>query len=141
VDIKALAADSGLGLEETGRKVRYSFLERIRQTQNADWIVTGHHLGDLAEDILLRLIRGTAWPGLGGMKAKTDNRILRPLLLVDKRDLLRLLQSLHIDWQEDESNQDTSFRRNRIRKEIIPVLLEENPALEIYNYLIHCQML
>lgn len=57
-DVAAVAGKAGL--EEAGRRVRYAFLEQVRRESGADWIVTGHHVGDLAEDMLLRLIRGTS---------------------------------------------------------------------------------
>ena len=91
----------------------------------------GHHAGDLAEDVLLRLTRGAAWPGLAGMAAKDEGRhLFRPLLFTDPEALRGLLRSLGMGWREDASNQSPAFRRNRLRHEVLPRLRRENPALD-----------
>ena len=124
------AAAHGLGLEEAGRALRYAALEEERERLGAAWIVTGHQLEDLGEDVLLRLLRGTGWPGLGGMPAVDGRRhLLRPLLLTPARKLRDLLRRCGIDWFEDQSNTDRNFRRNRVRHALWPVLLEESPRL------------
>ena len=124
------AAARGLGLEEAGRALRYAALEEERKRRGAAWIATGHQLEDLGEDVLLRLLRGTGWPGLGGMPAvDARRRVLRPLLLISARQLRDFLSRCSVDWFEDESNKDQNFRRNRIRHSVWPLLLEESPRL------------
>ena len=126
--VSAYSAEHGLGLEESGRILRYAALEDARQRLEADWIVTGHQLEDLGEDVLLRLLRGTGWPGLGGMSAVDEKRrILRPLLLTPGAALKGLLRRCVISWYEDESNANLYFRRNRLRHRIWPLLIEESP--------------
>ncbi len=128
-DVASLALGTGVGVEEAGRAARYELLERVRTEHGADLICTAHQLDDLAEDQLLRLLRGTGWPGLSGMVAHDPNRhLLRPLLLTPKADLVTLLRSLGQTWREDESNQDVSLLRNRVRHEILPLFLRDNPA-------------
>lgn len=127
------------GLEDAGRRARYAFLEQVRQDVGAHWIVTAHHVGDLAEDVLLRLTRGASWPGLGGMPgvggpcgllgADGKGRVLRPLLLVEKARLRALLERQGLPWREDASNEERDFRRNRMRLDVLPLLLAENPDL------------
>lgn len=129
-DVAALAREQGLGLEDAGRRARYLFLEKARQEQQAAWIVTGHHLDDVCEDVLLRLIRGAGWPALAGMRAiDQERRLLRPLLGIRHEELREFLRSLGLLWIEDASNAGTDFRRNRIRNTILPLLEAENPAL------------
>ena len=124
------AAAHRLGLEEAGRALRYAALEEERKRLGAAWIVTGHQLEDLGEDVLLRLLRGTGWPGLGGMPAVDAHRhLLRPLLITPAQALRDFLQRCAIDCFEDESNNDQNFRRNRVRHAIWPLLLEENPRI------------
>ena len=124
------AAARGLGLEEAGRALRYAALEEERKHLDAAWIVTGHQLEDLGEDVLLRLLRGTGWPGLGGMPAVDAGRqIVRPLLLTPAAALRDFLRRCGIAWFEDESNKDRKFRRNRVRHALWPLLLEESPRL------------
>lgn len=129
MDVAALADKMGTGLEDAGREARLEFLEQARVEAGADWILLGHHLDDLAEDVLLRLVRGTGWPGLSGMPGRDDGRrLLRPLLLTPKSTLRDFLTDLSASWREDSSNQEPLFRRNRMRHSVLPLLLEENPS-------------
>ncbi|MCG8529330.1 MAG: tRNA lysidine(34) synthetase TilS [Desulfovibrionales bacterium] len=128
-DVAGYAKAHKMGIEEAARALRYSFLNDIKKDTNADWIATGHHANDLAEDVIMRLTRGTGWPALAGMEGRCDTRrLLRPLLHIPKKTLTKFVMSLHLDWCEDASNLDENFLRNRVRLHIIPMLCKENPA-------------
>ena len=130
-DAGRYADEKRVGIEEACRLLRYSLLEKERQACGADGIALGHHVGDLSEDVLLRLVRGTGWPALGGMAARDDARhLLRPLLAVKTEALRTLLVECGIAWREDSSNADQRFTRNRFRHRILPLLRNENPSLE-----------
>ena len=127
-NVARYAKISGTGLEEAGRTLRYRFLFGVRRRINADLLLTAHHADDLAEDVLLRLIRGTGWPGLAGMPCWDPNRrLLRPLLHTPKRDLHNFLSDIGVPWSEDASNVDPTHARNRIRKDLLPLVTRENP--------------
>ena len=130
-DIAARALRCGIGEEEAGRNARREFLLEILHQNSADWVLLAHHSDDLAEDILMRLTRGAVWPALGGMQG-CDNSgglpLLRPLLMENKADLRKLLESLCIPWREDRTNAERIGRRNRMRLDVLPLLKEENPA-------------
>ena len=129
VDVEALARSEGIGLEDAGRRARYAFFDSALLSERAEWVVTGHHLDDLSEDVLMRLVRGSGWPGLGGMKAVDPaRRLLRPLLGTPRAELEAFLRSLGVDWIEDASNRSDAFRRNRMRNHVIPLLKAENPS-------------
>lgn len=129
IAVADLARQENLGLEAAGRLARYRFLERARRETGADWIATGHQLDDLCEDQLMRLIRGTGWPGLGGMPALDGKRrLLRPLLATRRSEIETFLAALGLDRIEDPSNSDARFTRNRIRHELLPIIRRENPA-------------
>ena len=132
VDVAALAAERSLGLEEAAREARYAFLERVRQEADADpessWIAVGHTLDDLAEDVVMRLVRGAGWPALGGMAGvDPQRRLLRPLLLSARTDIEAFLRVSGMEWTEDASNADLDFLRNRVRHQVLPLLKRENP--------------
>lgn len=127
--VSRLARAGKTGIEEAARTMRYNFLQGLAVRQKADYILTGHHLNDLAEDMLMRLSRGTGWPGLSGMAGFDPRRkLVRPLILTPKKIIVEFLEAISQDYLIDESNQDTSFLRNRIRHEIVPAFEEINPG-------------
>jgi len=128
-DIAAQAQAAGVGLEEAGRAARYAFLERIRQQTGAEVILVAHQLNDLAEDQLMRLMRGTGWPALGGMEGfDPDRNLLRPLLLSPRAALEEFLKMSQQPWRDDGSNLDRAMTRNRVRHDVLPELLRNNPC-------------
>ena len=129
VNIKELteAKNSDLALEEAGRKARYAFFEQTRRAGQLDYIATAHNLNDLAEDALMRLLRGCGWPEFGGMPAFDARRgLLRPLLLTPRASIEQMLKNCALSWLEDESNSSDHYLRNRVRRHILPLFLKEN---------------
>lgn len=115
------------GLEEKGRNWRYTFFEAVRKKQNLDFIALAHNLNDLAEDQLMRMLRGCGWPELGGMLGFDSKRsLVRPILMQPRTLLQEMLEKLHIPCIVDESNSDNRFMRNRVRMNLIPQLTQEN---------------
>ena len=128
-DVPALAAELNIGKEEAGRVARQRFLRSVRDERPERWLVYAHQLNDLAEDVLMRLIRGSGWPALGGMAAlDRRERLCRPLLLTGRAAIENFLHSLNLRWADDPLNQDQAFLRNRVRAEILPLFLRENPS-------------
>ena len=130
-DVRGMTESSGIGIEDAARRLRYALLEQERTAVGADFIALGHHAGDVSEDVLLRLTRGTGWPALGGMTARdSERRLLRPLLATDPQALRQFLGQCGIGWREDASNQSRHFKRNRLRLDVLPLLRDENPSLD-----------
>lgn len=122
---------TGGNIEERFREARYSFLESIRKRFNADWILTGHHLNDNIETILLNITRGTSFDGLSGMRESDPKRhLLRPLINTPKTQIIADAKKSKLKHVRDVSNFDTTFSRNRIRQNVIPELKKINPSLE-----------
>ena len=126
-DVPCYAAENGLGLEEAARELRYAFLERIAERESYDFIATAHNADDNAETMLLNLVRGTSGAGLCGIPAQRG-KIIRPLLGLTRAEIEQLLGESGTPHVEDSSNADESIRRNRIRRAVMPVLRELNPA-------------
>lgn len=110
---------AGLGVEAAARYARYAALT----AENADFVALAHHQSDQAETFLLQLFRGAGVKGLSAMMAiDVQRRLIRPLLDVPRTRLAEYAKSLGLQWIEDESNQDTHYDRNFIRKIVIPAI-------------------
>ena len=123
-----MAARWGLGVEETGRRLRYDFFLRTADAIGAAYIATAHHAQDQAETVLLNLLRGTGPEGLGGIPP-VRGRIIRPLLQTGRAEIEDYLQKNGLPHVEDSTNEDTHYARNRLRRELWPQLETVNPAV------------
>ena len=115
-------------LEENARDARYKALQDA--AKNCDAIVTAHHAGDQAETIYMRLRRGTTLAGLRGIQEIRavpghDITIFRPFLNVTREELLTYARKNNLEWREDESNDDVTFARNKVRHDLLPHLEQE----------------
>lgn len=126
-DVPRHAAENGLGLEEAARELRYAFLERVAAREGYDLIATAHNADDNAETMLLNLARGASAAGLCGIPPRRG-KIIRPLLGLTRAEIEQLLDETGTPHVEDSSNTDEAIRRNRIRRTVMPVLHELNPA-------------
>lgn len=127
-DVAAIAKQRKGNLEEVAREVRRDFLKKTAQARNCHLIAFGHHADDQAETFLLRLLRGAGSAGLAGMRM-VNGAVVRPLLPFHRTDLLAYLKNEGLTWREDESNQDQTFTRNRIRHHLLPLLESFNPNI------------
>ena len=121
-----VSAHSGLGREGAAREVRRAFFLRVAARVGADRIATGHTATDRAESVLFNLVRGAGTDGLKGINA-VDAPFIRPLIEVERDEILRYAQAQALRWREDASNADLSFARNRIRHRVLPELARINP--------------
>lgn len=128
--VEELAKKEGIGTEEAGRKLRYSFFEEIAQKVGADKIATAHTANDNAETVLMNIIRGTGTSGLKGIEIKRDNRYIRPLLECTRKEIEEYCTKKNLNPREDKSNKENIYTRNKIRNELIPYLENEfNPSI------------
>ncbi|MCR5438994.1 MAG: tRNA lysidine(34) synthetase TilS [Selenomonas sp.] len=131
-DVPAYAEAYGLSLETAARKLRYAFLENIRQELSLDFLAVAHHADDQAETVLMRVFRGTGPAGLSAMRPKSgvDGHILRPLLGVTKQEIRQWCAKMHLTPREDSTNKQLDCTRNLLRLRTIPALQREyNPEL------------
>lgn len=130
VGVRDYAEAHGLSLEEAGRELRYRFLRQVAGDLGGALVAVAHHADDQAEELLLRLIRGTGRAGLSGMATRNKQGVIRPFLRFSKARLTDYLRERRIAWREDSSNGDPRFLRNRVRLELLPLLEERfNPAI------------
>jgi len=116
-------------LEERARDARYAFLERVRQAHRARRVAVGHNMDDQAETVLMRLLRGSGPSGLSGIPLVREPGIIRPLISVRRRDIEAYLKARGLPWRVDPTNLKTRHLRNRIRLELLPLLLDFQPRL------------
>jgi tRNA(Ile)-lysidine synthase len=124
-------------LEQNARRARYTFLAKTADNVGASIVITAHTINDQAETFLMNLIRGSGIDGLSGIlpvrpmaEWHTDTQLVRPLLRWAKRgDTEQYCHDLGIEYRYDTMNEDTAFRRVRIRKILLPLLTDLNPNI------------
>lgn len=149
VDVTVLAKKEGLSTEEAGRKVRYEAFEQERQRVRSQLeklqpiagdrdgekagnkagtgevkIAVAQNRGDLAETVLMRILRGTGPDGLAGMEPRSG-AVIRPLLYVDRADIEAYCEAKGLEPRIDRTNQEAVYTRNKIRLKLLPYLKEE----------------
>ena len=127
VDAPAYSRLHGCGLEDAARTLRYDFLKRTADEMGADVIATAHHAADQAETVLLHAMRGSDIRGLCAMRYRSG-RVIRPLLGVKPESLRACLRAAGQPWREDETNVDTAYLRNRVRRVILPEMERALPG-------------
>ncbi|MBN3959034.1 tRNA lysidine(34) synthetase TilS [Nostoc sp. NMS8] len=131
-------ANKPINSEAAARDWRYQALSAIAQTNNYQYIVTGHTKSDRAETLLYNLIRGTGADGLQALTWQrpltTDIMLVRPLLEITRTQTEQFCQEFKLPIWEDSTNQDLQYARNRIRQEVIPYL-RDNFNLQVESAL------
>ncbi|MFA5998820.1 MAG: tRNA lysidine(34) synthetase TilS [Candidatus Babeliales bacterium] len=121
--------------EEMARNARRYFFEQCVQTFQANHIALAHHQDDQIETFFIRLARGSSVAGLGSMRMH-DGLYLRPLLHIKKQEILDYLACNNVQFLNDYTNSDTSFLRNRIRKNLTPML--DSIDTRLHDNIISC---
>lgn len=123
--------------EELAREKRYQFFDAVMNIHNSKYVITGHHLDDRIETFFFNMLRGTKLTGLINMRkappqspsieGEVSGWILRPLLDLEKLEILEYLHWNNLRYFIDETNSDTNITRNKMRHEILPKLWEIHP--------------
>ena len=119
-------------LEQAAREARYAFLERTAKRVSANYVLTAHTMDDQAETILMRLMRGSAGAGLGGMEslrplAKNSSiKLARPLLWARRIETEAYCRLRKVEFLSDEMNDDQRFARVKVRKQLLPLMQSFN---------------
>ena len=119
-------------LEAKAREARYEFFEKMIDKYNSKYLFTAHHSDDLIETVLMKLVRGSTINGYKGFKIedkRNNYSLVRPLLLADKKEILKYLKEKKQKYFIDKTNKISLFTRNRYRLKIIPLLRKENPNI------------
>lgn len=125
--------DRKRSLEEYAREKRYQFLEESARKHECNVIATGHTMDDQAETVLIRLIKGASLKGMAGIpvvRHQGEMKIVRPLIAVEKKEVLDYLEAVGWKYREDRTNKERKHLRNRIRYEVLPFLENYNPKIK-----------
>ena len=138
-DPEAYRRESGVSsFEEAARELRYRFLARVAERHGAQAVAVGHTSDDLAETVLMHVIRGSGLHGLRGMEEVSQwvsrsgvhsTTIFRPLLGASKRETADYCLENGIAVRKDLGNEMSRFTRNRVRGQLMPALAEYNPRI------------
>lgn len=135
VDVSATAVQEGVSIEMAARACRHRFfrdhLTRLEQGK----LALAHTANDQAEEVLLRIFRGTGPSGSAGMAPHTPEGIIRPLLFAQRREILDYLDSQEIDFRQDASNLEPFCQRNALRLKVFPLIEEifHGRIIEVLN--------
>lgn len=123
-NIKKIAQQKKLSIEEAARRGRYIFFENTARSEKANFVATAHNSNDSAETFFLNLIRGSGLTGLSGIPQKRglfkNINIIRPIIGLSKEEIINYAKKRDLEWVEDQSNLENRFDRNKIRNELIP---------------------
>jgi tRNA(Ile)-lysidine synthase len=111
------------------REARYRFLARVAASRGAAIVAVGHHADDRLETFLSQLVRGAGPRGLSLPRPRREDGVVRPLLERTRREILAYLEELGVPWRADATNEDGSNLRSRLRRDVVPALLRENPGV------------
>ena len=126
-NVKKIAENKKIGIEEAGREVRYSFFNEILEKENAKKIAIAHNKNDNGETIIMNILRGTGISGIKGIEPKSGIYI-RPLIEISRDEIEEF--SKNLNPCHDESNDENEFTRNKIRNIVIPYIKKEfNPNI------------
>lgn len=126
-ETKNFAARNKISIEMAARQLRYQWFEQLAVKFAYTKIATAHNLDDNVETILLNLSHKTGIRGLMGIP-ETNGKIIRPLLLASKQEILEYLEQNNLNYRIDKTNAETVFQRNKVRHLIIPKFQQLNPA-------------
>ena len=126
--------------EQGAREMRYEFMANVAKRVGAPAVAVGHTSDDLAETVLLHILRGAGLHGLRGMTETAPwpwptglntPSIFRPLLEVSKAETVEYCRELGRTYRQDSGNLLFRFTRNRVRQQLMPLLADEyNPRVQ-----------
>jgi tRNA(Ile)-lysidine synthase len=125
LDVRSWQETHRGSLQMAARTLRYRWLRQVMVQEQATKLALGHNADDQAEEVLLRVFRGSGQRGLTGMPPRTLDGIIRPLLDCHRHQILAYLNEHGLTFREDTSNLQPWCQRNRLRLEVLPQLRQE----------------
>lgn len=136
LDVPAYAKVQHVGLEEAARIMRYDALrKKAAETEPPMKIALAHHMEDNAETVLFQMARGSGLAGMCGIapiRMENELCLIRPLLGISREEIEDYLEKKNQAYCVDTTNSDESYSRNRIRKSVLPQLVQVNSQAVVH---------
>ena len=128
-DVFLYSNENKLSTEEGARFLRYKFFDEVKRIENLEYIATAHNKNDLAETVIMRILRGTGINGLIGIQSERGD-LIRPILNFSRDEIEKYIEENNIPFVEDKTNFEELYLRNKIRLNLFPILKNEyNPRI------------
>ena len=128
-DVLLYSNENKLSTEEGARFLRYKFFDEVKRIENLEYIATAHNKNDLAETVIMRILRGTGINGLIGIQSERGD-LIRPILNFSRDEIEKYIEENNIPFVEDKTNFEELYLRNKIRLNLFPILKNEyNPKI------------
>lgn len=128
-DVLLYSNENKLSTEEGARFLRYKFFDEVKRIENLEYIATAHNKNDLAETVIMRILRGTGINGLIGIQSERGD-LIRPILNFSRDEIEKYIEENNIPFVEDKTNFEGLYLRNKIRLNLFPILKNEyNPRI------------
>ena len=128
-DTKKYSKSNKISIQMASRDLRYNWFNKIIKDNSINYLVTAHHSDDSYETIIFNLLKTTGYKGLIGIPY-LKNKIIRPLINVEKKDIIDYAKNNKLTWREDKTNKENKYSRNMIRNKLIPIISEINPSFK-----------
>lgn len=129
-DTEQYAWEKSLSIQLAARELRYRWFTEVMKRQGINRLATAHHFDDSMETVLLNITRGAGLDGLAGIPIKNGS-IIRPLMFASRKQVEQYADRHGLVWREDASNQTDNYQRNFIRHNVMPLLRQLNPSLDV----------
>ena len=128
-DVLLYSNENKLSTEEGARFLRYKFFDEVKRIENLEYIATAHNKNDLAETVIMRILRGTGINGLIGIQSERGD-LIRPILNFSRDEIEKYIEENNIPFVEDKTNFEELYLRNKIRLNLFPIIKNEyNPRI------------
>ncbi|QXM07239.1 tRNA lysidine(34) synthetase TilS [Crassaminicella indica] len=121
-NVSLYSKEKGITFEEAGREIRYGLFDEVMKKMNANKIAVAQNMDDQAETVLMRLMRGTGLEGLSAIDYVRDEKIIRPILDIRRKEIEDYCNEYNLKPRIDKTNLEAVYTRNRIRLELIPYI-------------------
>ncbi len=122
--IKDVRIESQYNFESKARNLRYSIFRDLVKKNKIDYTFTAHHMADQIETLIMKFVDGSDLISMSGIRSEIKG-VYRPFLKIDKKTIIKYIKKHNILYFKDPSNEDISFRRNKIRKMIVPIIAND----------------